>query len=120
MAAIIFFDAISTLAFARLRQENRPKRYAFATLAGVLLNIIVVILFLAVIPKYVQQHPDSFLGTFYNKNIGIGYYLIGNIAGSVLTFVLLRKELAQIRFNFDRVLWKKVMRYTYPLIIVGL
>ena len=30
MAGIIFFDAISTLAFARLRQENRPKRYAFA------------------------------------------------------------------------------------------
>src|SRR5687768_3917234 len=51
MAAIIFFDAISTLAFARLRQENRPKRYAFATLAGVLINILVVALFLAIIPK---------------------------------------------------------------------
>ncbi len=120
MTAIIFFDAISTLAFARLRQENRPKRYAFATLAGVLLNIIVVVLFLAVIPKYVHNNPNTFLGTFYNKDIGIGYYLIGNIAGSVLTFLLLRKEFAQIHFSFDKALWKKVMRYTYPLIIVGL
>lgn len=120
MAGIIFFDAISTLAFARLRQENRPKRYAFATLAGVLLNILVVVLFLAVIPKYVQNNPHSFLGTFYNKKIGIGWYLIGNLAGSILTFLILRKEFSQINFHFDKALWKKVMYYTYPLIIVGM
>lgn len=120
MAAIIFFDAISTLAFARLRQENRPKRYAFARIAGIVLNIIVVILFLAIIPKYVQNNPDSFLGTFYNKNTGIGYYLVGNLAGSVLTFIILRKEFFQIRFQFDPALWKKVMHYAYPLIIVGM
>ena len=120
MAAIIFFDAISTLAFARLRQENRPKKYAFATLAGVLINISVVALFLAIIPKYVQDNPDTFFGTFYNKDIGIGYYLIGNLAGSVLTFLILRKEFSQIRFSFDLALWKKVMQYAYPLIIVGM
>ena len=120
MAAIIFFDSISTLAFARLRQENRPKRYAFATVAGVLLNILIVVLFLAIIPKYVQNNPHTFLGTFYNKEIGIGYYLIGNLAGSILTFLILRKEFAQIHFRFDAALWKKVMHYAYPLIIVGM
>jgi len=120
MAVIIFFDAISTLAFARLRQENRPKRYAFATLAGVLLNILVVALFLAIIPNYVQKNPHSFLGTFYNKDIGIGYYLIGNLAGSILTFIILRKEFTQIHFHFDPVVWKKVMLYAYPLVIVGM
>ncbi|PZR29716.1 MAG: polysaccharide biosynthesis protein [Citrobacter freundii] len=120
MAAIIFFDAISTLAFARLRQENRPKRYAFARIAGVVMNIAVVVLFLGIIPKYVQQNQHSFLGTFYNKNIGIGYYLIGNLCGSILTFLVLRKEFAQIRFNFDAALWKKVMHYSYPLVIVGM
>ncbi|MBK9570687.1 MAG: oligosaccharide flippase family protein [Chitinophagaceae bacterium] len=120
MAVIIFFDAISTLAFARLRQENRPKRYAFARISGVLMNVGVVILFLAVIPKYLDNHPDSFLKNIYNKNTGIGYYLIGNICGSILTFILLRKEFFQIRFQFDMQIWKKVMRYAYPLIIVGM
>jgi O-antigen/teichoic acid export membrane protein len=120
MAGIIFFDAISTLAFARLRQENRPKRYAFARIAGVLMNIMVVVLFLGIIPKYVQNNPNTFLGTFYNSNTGIGYYLIGNLAGSILTFLLLRKEFAQISFRFDKELWKKVMRYAYPLVIVGM
>lgn len=120
MAWIIFFDAISTLAFARLRQENRPKRYAFARIAGVMTTILIVVLFLAVIPKYVKTHPETFLGTFYNKNVGIGYYLIGNLCGSIITFLILRKEFTQIRFHFDSQLWKKVMYYSYPLIIVGL
>jgi len=120
MAGIIFFDALCTLAFARLRQENRPKRYAFARIAAVVVNISVVILFLGILPKYLIQHPDSFLNNFFNKNIGIGYYLIGNLAGSMLTFILLWKEFRQIRFSFDTALWKKIMHYSYPLIIVGM
>jgi O-antigen/teichoic acid export membrane protein len=120
MAWIMFFDALCTLAFARLRQENRPKRYAMARLSGVILNILIVILFLAIIPDYVKENPNTFLGTFYNKDIGIGYYLIANLCGSIFTFLLLRKEFAQIRFEFDSGIWKKVMSYAYPLVIVGL
>jgi len=120
MAIIIFFDAISTLAFARLRQENRPKRYAFARITGVLINVFVVILFLAIIPKYLHRHPNSWINNIYDKKIGIGYYLIGNIAGSVFTFLILRKEFSQIHFRFDKALWKKVMYYASPLIIVGM
>src|SRR5687768_2301459 len=120
MAWIIFFDAISTLAFARLRQQNRPKRYAFATMAGILVNILVVLFFLGIIPKYAADNPNTFWGAFYNPDIGIGYYLIGNLAGSIVTFLVLRKELFQVRFRFDPILWKKVMQYAYPLIIVGM
>lgn len=120
MAIIIFFDAISTLAFAKLRQENRPKRYAFARISGVLINVLVVILFLAVIPRYVKENPNSFLDAIYNKNTGIGYYLIGNICGTILTFFLLRKEFFQIRFQFDTELWRRIMHYAYPLVIVGM
>ncbi len=121
MAGIIFFDTISTLAFARLRQENRPKRYAFARLSSVLVNIIVVALFLGFIPNYLQSNPDSFLKNIYNsKDSGIIYYLIGNFCGSVLTFIILRKEFSQIKFSFDTALWKKIMQYSYPLVIVGM
>jgi O-antigen/teichoic acid export membrane protein len=112
---------LSTLAFARLRQENRPKRYAFARIAGVVMNILVVVIFLGILPRYLHSHPHSFLkGIVSNRESGIVYYLIGNFCGSVLAFILLRKEFAQIRFKFDPALWKKIMHYAYPLIIVGM
>lgn len=121
MAGIIFFDTISTLALAKLRQENRPKRYAFARLASVVVNIMVVVLFMGILPGYIKNHPDTFWNKFYTSNdSGIVFYLIGNFFGSMLTFFLLRKEFRQVKFQFDAALWKKIMRYSYPLVIVGM
>jgi O-antigen/teichoic acid export membrane protein len=120
MIAIITVDNLNTLPFAKLRQENRPKRYAFARIAGIVINITVVILFLGVIPKILHNNPDSFLKNIYNKDTELGYYLLGNLCGSLFTLILLSKEIKQVQLSFDKVLWKEVMKYSAPLIIVGL
>jgi O-antigen/teichoic acid export membrane protein len=120
MIAIIAVDNLNTLPFAKLRQENRPKRYAFARIAGIVINLSVVIFFLGVIPKIISHNPTSFLKSIYNKEMGLGYYLLGNLCGSLFTLFLLSKEIRQIKLSFDKTLWKEVMRYSAPLIIVGL
>lgn len=120
MIAIIAVDNLNTLPFAKLRQENRPKRYAFARIAGIVINVSVVILFLGVIPKILETNPGSFLSNIYNKDIGLGYYLLGNLCGSLFTLLVLSKEIRQVKIRFDLSLWKEVMRYSAPLIIVGL
>lgn len=120
MAAIIAVDNLNTLPFAKLRQENRPKRYAFARISGILLNLFIVILFLGIIPEILRSDPDHFLRHIYDKDVGLGYYLLGNLCGSLFTLLILFKEIRQIRFHFDTKLWKEVMRYSAPLIIVGL
>jgi O-antigen/teichoic acid export membrane protein len=120
MIAIIAVDNLNTLPFAKLRQENRPKRYAFARIAGIVINLSVVIFFLGIVPKIIHNNADSFLKNIYSENIGLGYYLLGNLCGSLFTLILLSKEIRQITFSFDTVLWKEVMRYSSPLIIVGL
>ncbi|HET9055898.1 MAG TPA: polysaccharide biosynthesis C-terminal domain-containing protein [Chitinophagaceae bacterium] len=120
MLWIIFFDTLATLPFARLRQENRPRMYALVRIAGIIMNILIVTVFMGLLPAYLQHHPDSFFKYLYNEKTGIGYYLIGNLCGSILTFLLLFKEFKEIDFSFDSKLWKKVIMYSYPLIIVGL
>ncbi len=120
MAAIIAVDNLNTLPFAKLRQENRPKRYAFARVAGIVLNVFVVIFFIGVVPAILKSNPDNFLHLIYNKDFGLGYYLLGNLCGSLFTLVVLSKEIKQVRFHFDFKLWKEVMWYSAPLIIVGL
>ncbi|HVK96897.1 MAG TPA: polysaccharide biosynthesis C-terminal domain-containing protein [Flavisolibacter sp.] len=120
MCWIIFFDTLATLPFARLRQEDRPKKYAFIRVAGIMLNILVVVLFLGIIPNYVKNNPDTFIGTFYDDTDPISYYLLGNLCGSIFTFLLLWKEFKDVRLKFNPAIWKRVMHYSYPLIIVGL
>ncbi len=120
MCGIIFFDTLASLPFARLRQENRPRKYAFVRVAGIVLNILVVILFLGIIGRYAKTHPNSFASVIYNDEDPISYYLLGNLCGSIFTFLLLWKEFKDIRLQFDTALWKNVMKYSYPLIIVGL
>ncbi|MFZ1529539.1 MAG: polysaccharide biosynthesis C-terminal domain-containing protein [Ferruginibacter sp.] len=120
MIAILAIDNLNTLPFAKLRQEERPKRYAFARIAGIIINLSIVIFFLGIAPKMLAANPDSFVRHIYNKDIGLGYYLLGNICGSLFTLLILSKELLQIRFSFDKTLWKEVMKYSYPLVIVGM
>ena len=120
MIAIIAVDNLNTLPFAKLRQENRPKRYAFARVAGIVINVLAVIFFLAVLPKILKANPGSFLSSIYNKDFGLGYYLVGNLCGSLFTLLVLSKEIRQVKIRFDLKLWKEVMRYSAPLIIVGL
>ena len=117
---IIFFDTLATLPFARLRQEGRPRKYAFVRVAGIAMTIFVVVLFLGLIPGYLKTHPDSFIKDYYNPKDRISYYLFANICGSIFTFLLLWKEFRDLRLQFDMKLWKRVMNYSYPLIIVGL
>lgn len=120
MCWIIFFDTLATLPFARLRQEGRPRKYAFVRVAGILMTILVIVLFLGIIPSYVKNNPNTFLRLIYNKEDSISYYLLGNLCGSIFTFLLLWKEFKDLRLEFASEIWKKVMRYSYPLIIVGL
>ena len=120
MIAIIAIDNLNTLPFARLRQENKPKKYAAARVGGIVINISIVIFFLGFAPGIVKQNPDGWLSLLYSRDFGLGYYLLGNVCGSLFTLVLLSKEIRDIRFSFDGKLWAEVMRYSLPLIIVGL
>lgn len=120
MIAIIAVDNFNTLPFAKLRLENRPKKYAFARVAGILLNVSFVILFMGIIPAYLQKNPDSFIAPLHSETFGLGYYLAGNLFGSIITLFILSKEIKSVKPVFNFPLWREVMRYSYPLIIVGL
>ena len=46
MIGIISIDNLNTLPFAKLRQENRPKKYAFVRVAGIVTNVVMVVFFM--------------------------------------------------------------------------
>jgi O-antigen/teichoic acid export membrane protein len=121
MTLILALDALATLAFARLRQENRPRQYAFARLSGIVVNVLVVLLCLGYLPKAMGIDTLAWVRRIYpNEESGIVYYLIGNALGSTTTLLLLFGQYRKISFSIDVAIWKKVIQYSAPLVIVGL
>ena len=118
-AFIIGFDALTTLAFAKLRLDNRPIKFASIRILSILLNIALVFFFLSVCPEIQKNNPDSFIGTFYNRENAVGYFIIANLIQSIFTFILLSKEFLAFKWQFNKALWKEMIIYASPLIIVG-
>lgn len=120
MIWILFFDTLATLPMAKLRLEERPRKYAFINVASILVNILIVLFFFYVAKPAYETDPDSFVGQMFDPAIGIGYFFIANLVASAFTLLLLNKEFRDFKFKFNRELWKSVINYSYPLIIVGL
>jgi O-antigen/teichoic acid export membrane protein len=119
MIYILFFDTLSVLPFARLRLQERPRKYALIKVINVLLTIGIVVYYLRICPQlYAKDHDHPFL-LFYNPAIGIGYYIIANAVAAFVTLLLLWDEWKGFKLDFDSMLWKEVMVYAYPLVIVG-
>lgn len=116
---IVVFDALSVLPLAKLRYEGRPVKFAAIRIVTILINIALILFFLVYCANLYKDGEDSFWLTFYNPTIGVGYVIIANVIASGIGLLLLSKELFQFRFEFDRGLWKKIMNYTWPLVIVG-
>lgn len=119
MIWITFFDTLAVIPFAKMRLEDRPRKYAFVNLASALINILLVVFFLFIAKGAHDKHEASFLGIIYNPDINVGYFVIANLVASIATLLLLYKEISVIRFVFDKQMWKEVIIYSYPLIIVG-
>jgi len=121
MILVIATDALSAIPFARLRQEGRPKKFAAAKILGVLINILLTWFFIGYCPAHYATNPTSWLSNVYDPAINpITYVVFANLAQSIITLIFLSKEILQIRFNFDGALWRQMMIYALPLVLVGM
>lgn len=118
-AFIIALDTLTTLPFARLRQEGRPLKFAFVRISSILVNISVIYFCISIAPQLLEKDPDSFVRHFYSKQNGVLYVVIANLCSSLLTFLLLWKEFFAFRWSFNSKLWKEMIIYSSPLLIAG-
>ncbi len=119
VAWVVGLDALTTIPFSKLRLEGKPKKFAFIKVGGILLNILATFYFISTLPQYAQLHPTSFIASIYKPGWEVGYILIANIIQNVFVLLILQKEIRQLRFSFDARLWRQMMMYSLPLILVG-
>ena len=118
---IIMLDTLSIIPFAKLRHDGRPKKYAMVKVAGILINIFFTFFFLLWCKNAVTKDPASFWSNFYSTAHNPVYYIVlANLIQATVTLLLLYKEVFTIRLKIDIPLWKQIMTYSSPLILVGL
>jgi O-antigen/teichoic acid export membrane protein len=118
-AFIIGFDALTTLAFAKLRYEGRPRKFAAVRIASIVINILAVYFFLSVLPRLYEKDSNSFFRLIYKPGFDVGYVILANLIQSVATFLLLSKDFFSFRWQFNGKLWKDIILYSSPLILAG-
>ncbi len=119
-AIIVGMDAFSAIPFAKLRRENRGLRFATIKLVNVAVIIVLVFFFLLFVPQVVSRNPDSWLKLIYAHDFGVGYVFVANLAGSTISLLLLLPEIISIKPVFNSELMKRMLRYSFPLLIAGL
>jgi O-antigen/teichoic acid export membrane protein len=123
-AWILSLDAITAIPFARLRAQNRAKRFAAVNMTNIGINIGLNLFFILLCP-FILAHSNNGIAAraihlVYKSDWGIEYIFISNLIASIVTLLLLLPQMVKIRWKVDPVVWKKMFFYAFPLLFAGM
>ncbi|MBD5347496.1 MAG: oligosaccharide flippase family protein [Bacteroides sp.] len=119
MIAVLAFDAFTSIPFCYLRYRHRPLRFATLKLISIALNIGFNLFFILLCPWLMKQAPE-WVSWFYDPNFGIGYIFLSNLISSTVVSLLLIPELLGFRWRFNKALWREMIAYSFPIMILGI
>ena len=106
LGAIVSIDAISALPLAKLRAEEKAKRFSIIQLSSIAVNIILNVIFLL------------FWFDYNNPEQGVFYIFLANLIASLVKPIFFFKSFTLIR-GIDRYLLKRMLVFSFPLAIAG-
>ncbi len=133
-AIILSADALASLGFAWLRQQNKAWKFATIRITNIGINIAANLFFLIVCP-WLSQQPYFQNTTEHSPWITqfalwlelqslpmqmVANIFISNLIASVITVLLFGKIWKNLTLGLDYDLLKPMLKYSLPLIIVGL
>jgi len=116
MATCVAVDAFINIPMAYLRYAHRPIKFVTLRMISIVVNIVGVLLYLVVLP-YFRLNLFGIYDANFSLNV-VGVFWI-ELAGSVLTLFFLGKELSGFRNPFDKATCKRMLKYTWPLLVMG-
>ena len=119
LAVIIAMDAFTSLPFALLRFRQRPYRFMAIKMLFIALNIGLNLFFLILAPWLLRQGFDA-VALVYNPGYEVGYIFVSNLIATSVCMLALVPELSGFRWQFDAALWRRVMRYSFPILLLGI
>jgi O-antigen/teichoic acid export membrane protein len=105
LVIIMFMDAVVAIPFARLRLQKKAMLFAL----GKLINVSILV-----------GLNIYFLKLAFDPSIGVGFVILANLVANAFYILLFGKTLLSWRPTFDRLISPLMLRYAYPVMIMGL
>lgn len=119
MAIIVAFDAFQAIMFSRLRLERKPVKFMALKFAFIIPNVLLNLGIFFVLPLLFDKFP-SIHNLYVNFDYGVGLIFFANLICTTCVFLGFIPELKGLGYGFDRDLAKRLLKYTWPLLILSL
>ena len=116
MYTTVAIDAFMAIPFAYLRYQHRPVKFAMLKIANIVLNIVLNLLYLIILPA-LRLNPFGIYDEQFTLDVAFVFYI--NLVCTLCTLLLLWKELRGFRFGFDGAACRRMLNYTWPLLVMG-
>jgi O-antigen/teichoic acid export membrane protein len=117
---ILALDALVIIPFSWLRATDKSMRYAIIKIANVTINLGLNVFLLIYLSEIVSNNPESGINIIYKPDFQISYIFISNLIASGITLILMLELYFKNKYDFDVALWKKMMKYAWPILIAGI
>ena len=117
MYITVAIDAFMAIPFAYLRYLHRPIKFAMLKIINILLNIALNLLYLIVLPA-LKLNPFGIYDEQFTLDVAFVFYI--NLFCTCATLLMLWKEWTAQPFKVDKNTCKRMLTYTWPLLVMGL
>ena len=121
MAVTVALDAFQCIPFAYLRYKKRPIKFAALKLANIVMSIALNLVFFLALPAwYESTGGEDLAGAIYSPEVGVGYAFYINLFCTGIMTLFLVKELTGFKYVFDRALLRRMLGYSWPILVLGI
>lgn len=119
MAVIVALDAFQAIMFSKLRLDGRPVKFMLLKFAFIIPNILLNLVIFLVLPAMFGSHP-GLEAAYQHFNGGVGFIFFANLACTALVTLGFIPELRGLGVRFDGALARRMLAYTWPLLLLSL
>lgn len=119
MAIVVALDSFQCIPFAFLRYKKRPIKFAAIKLLSIVGGILLNLFFLLGCPWLSVHFPET-VSWFYDPEYVVGYIFVSNLIISIVQMFFFIPELRGFAYKLDPKLMKRMVVYSFPVLILGL
>ena len=119
MAVVVALDALQAIPFGLLRLQKRPMKFAALKLLNIFINIALNLFVFVALPYLHTRNPEIFGRIYFPDNQAFYVFFINLVCTAGITFFLI-PELRLFRPTLDKELLKEMLKYSWPLLLLGI